>query len=138
MRRRRQTKTSQWFNRITLAERRQWKRIRAHILKNEPLCRPCQDNDRVEVATQVDHIIPISQGGALLDIENLQPICNNCHRGKSANELHSYHYTEQSTKALTKLQEFETGFDDLDIDSYIAAKLDVAKRVQDYKARDVT
>ena len=138
MRTRRQARSSQWFNRITLAQRRQWKRVRERVLRNEPLCRPCQANDRVEVATQVDHIVPISQGGALLDIENLQPICNECHTGKSANELHSYNYTEQTTNTLTKLQEFETGFDDLDIDSYIESKLTVAKRVQDYKARNLT
>jgi hypothetical protein len=36
---------------------------------------------------EVDHIVPISKGGIALGQENLQLLCMECHRIKSANEL---------------------------------------------------
>lgn len=35
---------------------------------------------------EVDHIIPIHQGGEILGIENVQLLCKPCHRKKSADE----------------------------------------------------
>ena len=32
----------------------------------------------------VDHIIPIAEGGALYDLENLQSLCAACHNKKHA------------------------------------------------------
>jgi 5-methylcytosine-specific restriction protein A len=37
------------------------------------------------LATQVDHIVPLSQGGTDVS-ENLQSICDDCHDAKSARE----------------------------------------------------
>lgn len=57
-----------------------WKKARRHQLAIEPLCRKC----KVEWATEVDHIIPRSQGGADLDGDNLQSLCLRCHSEKTA------------------------------------------------------
>jgi len=32
---------------------------------------------------EVDHIIPLHQGGAAVDLDNLQTLCRDCHLAKS-------------------------------------------------------
>lgn len=49
----------------------------------DPLCRECRKYDRLTEATEVDHIIPMSQGGQPLDRNNLQGLCASCHGKKS-------------------------------------------------------
>jgi hypothetical protein len=50
-----------------------WRRIRAMVLADEPLCRECLKKGLVEAAREVDHIIPIKQAPQLrLVHENLQ------------------------------------------------------------------
>lgn len=62
-----------------------WERIRARILKAEPLCRQCRKDGRAVVATTVDHIRPKHKGGGDED-SNLQPLCKPCHKAKTALE----------------------------------------------------
>lgn len=64
---------------------RPWRRLRDAVLAREPLCRTCQAQGRIREATQVDHIIPLAQGGTNA-VSNLAPICADCHKFKTANE----------------------------------------------------
>lgn len=57
-----------------------WRRLSKKLLRIRPFC-PCGDE-----AKQVDHIVPINQGGAMLDTSNLQTLCVSCHAKKTANE----------------------------------------------------
>lgn len=59
-----------------------WKRARLVILARGPLCAACG----IEAATDVDHIVPLRDGGAPFDAENLQPLCRVCHSEKTAHE----------------------------------------------------
>lgn len=59
--------------------------MRAVVLREEPLCRPCQARGRVTAATIADHIKPLSEGGTG-DRENYQGICKPCHVAKTAEE----------------------------------------------------
>jgi 5-methylcytosine-specific restriction protein A len=63
----------------------EWEQRRARILRGEPLCRSCRKAGRAVVATDVDHIRPKHLGGTD-DDANLQPLCNPCHRAKTARE----------------------------------------------------
>ena len=55
------------------------------MLKRDVLCQVCLSNGRTVAGTAVDHIIPKSEGG--LDVfENLQAICTDCHKQKTALE----------------------------------------------------
>ena len=62
-----------------------WARTRARVLREEPLCRPCNEAGRVSAALEVDHIVPRTQGGSS-ERANLQGICRECHRAKTAAE----------------------------------------------------
>lgn len=63
-----------------------WRKLRAVKLKQSPMCEQCERNGRITPAQMVDHIVPINKGGASLDIENLQSLCNACHNRKSAKD----------------------------------------------------
>lgn len=64
---------------------RPWRRLRDSLLAREPLCRTCNARGRVRVATEVDHITPLAEGGTD-DPSNLAPICTPCHKAKTASE----------------------------------------------------
>ena len=57
---------------------RRWRKVRRIQLQREPLCSHCGD-----VAREVDHIVPIADGGARLDLRNLQSLCKSCHSRKT-------------------------------------------------------
>lgn len=60
--------------------------IRKRFLYGEPLCRKCSEHGIVRIATQVDHIVALVIGGSD-DDSNKQPICDECHKVKTANDL---------------------------------------------------
>lgn len=63
-----------------------WHRYRTRYLRREPLCRACLAQGRTTVATEVDHITPVRQGGEFWDPENHQPLCKSCHSRKTQAE----------------------------------------------------
>ena len=64
-----------------------WRRLRRLKLSRNPLCEICLFKEIIEVATEVDHIIPVSQQPELrLVYENLQSACTPCHSKKTREE----------------------------------------------------
>jgi len=63
-----------------------WKKKRKAFRESNPLCVQCDESGRVSATEIVDHIMPISEGGAPLDDGNLQALCRVCHEKKSASE----------------------------------------------------
>lgn len=57
---------------------RRWLRVRARILKRDPICVRCASADRVRESVIVDHIIPLAHGGTD-DESNLRGLCAVCH-----------------------------------------------------------
>lgn len=64
----------------------QWRKLRERIMhRDHGLCVPCKSVGVYTAASEVDHITPKDQGGG--DNEaNLQAICKECHRDKTAVE----------------------------------------------------
>jgi 5-methylcytosine-specific restriction endonuclease McrA len=65
---------------------KEWKALRLAVLRDEPLCRECNNAGSVKLANVVDHIQPVRLGGAMWDQDNLQPLCLSCHQRKSRSE----------------------------------------------------
>ena len=63
-----------------------WRKLRAKVLMERPLCEECLKKGLVVPAQVVDHIVPIVKGGEPLNESNLQPLCHRCHNAKSAND----------------------------------------------------
>lgn len=59
-----------------------WRRVRNRKLNRNPMCEHCERKP----ATDVDHIVPIRNGGARLRMSNLQSLCRPCHATKTARE----------------------------------------------------
>ena len=57
---------------------RQWRAVRMRVLRRDPMCKICG----TKPSTVVDHIIPVSRGGRLLDPLNLQGACWDCNSRK--------------------------------------------------------
>lgn len=58
---------------------RAYRRARAAKLADEPLCRRCLREGRYTAADTVHHRHALSDGGDLLDPDNLVPLCRRCH-----------------------------------------------------------
>lgn len=65
---------------------RKLQRIRQSVLRSNPLCVHCQSAGRVTVATQVDHIVALVNGGTDT-ADNRQPLCDACHERKTRDDL---------------------------------------------------
>ena len=61
-------------------------RRRERVLRLNPLCVICQSKGIVKAAEQVDHIKALTNGG-LDDESNLQGLCLDCHKTKTAQDL---------------------------------------------------
>lgn len=63
-----------------------WRKIRVRILKRDNyLCQPCKRAGKLSPANEVDHVINKERGGTD-DDDNLQSICGDCHKAKTAKE----------------------------------------------------
>lgn len=58
----------------------EWQRIREQYLKDNPFCVVCG-----QPAVEVDHIIPLRQGGTN-EHDNLRPLCKTHHSQRTASE----------------------------------------------------
>jgi len=70
---------------------RRWRfRTRPYILARDPLCRIakiCVElYGQVKKSTQVDHVIPMADGGDPFLDSNLQGVCDDCHAWKTVND----------------------------------------------------
>ena len=64
---------------------RKLQRLRNQLFDKQPLCVLCLLKGRTTVATIRDHVVPLAEGG-LDDETNTQPICEECHELKTAEE----------------------------------------------------
>lgn len=65
---------------------RRWRNYRLAFLRQYPLCVDCEADGRVTLATVVDHIRPMSDGGAPWDPVNHAGRCDHHHQVKRGRE----------------------------------------------------
>jgi 5-methylcytosine-specific restriction protein A len=56
-------------------DRRRWRVLRRKKLSSAPICEECND----ALATDVDHVVPIEDGGDPWAMSNLSSTCKPCH-----------------------------------------------------------
>jgi len=56
-----------------------WKRCRALALRRSPLCPRCLENGFTVAAKDVHHVKDLAEGGAPLDLDNLETLCHEHH-----------------------------------------------------------
>lgn len=61
-------------------------RLRALVLSANPLCVRCEKAGRVTLATEVDHVLALVNGGSN-DMDNMQGLCQACHVDKTIEDL---------------------------------------------------
>lgn len=63
-----------------------WRKVRKQALERDQyLCQECLKHGIATLATDVDHIINKAQGGTD-ELNNLQSLCNPCHKNKTISE----------------------------------------------------
>ena len=67
-----------------------WRRYKKRYITEHPLCINYEECHNV--ATVVDHIISVNQGGDFWDPNNHQPMCKPCHDRKTAKEDGGFGY----------------------------------------------
>lgn len=64
----------------------EWRKLREEVLdRDQGLCQECRRQGRITPGTDVDHIVPKSQGGSDA-MTNLQVLCRDCHKRKTSRE----------------------------------------------------
>ena len=74
---------SRFHSEISGGAYRRWQRVRRQVLRRDKYrCTHCGKASRLEV----DHITPLSRGGARFDLANLRSLCREHHLAKSLQE----------------------------------------------------
>lgn len=64
-----------------------WKRVRGFVIRRDKgLCQHHLNGQVFVAGTECDHIKPLSLGGDPYDPENIQLLCKECHKRKTAKE----------------------------------------------------
>jgi 5-methylcytosine-specific restriction protein A len=59
-----------------------WRRVRPQVLERDGGRCQLRLKGCTAVATEVDHIVPAGEGGALYDLQNLRASCRHCNRSR--------------------------------------------------------
>ena len=62
---------------------RPYRRVRDRVKQDQSLCPLCEAQGLTVAGEEVDHIVPLSRGGAEQDPANLQHLCVPCHNAKT-------------------------------------------------------
>lgn len=79
-----QKQENHWYNVFgrTAEEKKRygstWQKIRNRYIRIHPMCEQCQKEQRIAIAKEVHHIIPLDHGGNH-DEDNLMALCKSCH-----------------------------------------------------------
>ena len=72
---------------------KRWKRLRRAVLRRDGY--RCQACKKLAGRAEIDHVMPVEDGGAEWDMANLQTLCRDCHFKKTASENGARHEANQ-------------------------------------------
>lgn len=72
---------------------KKWETVRLLKLRDAPLCEMCEKNGKLVVATEVHHIVPVSEGGDCYMLDNLMSLCHSCHMKIHVNTRWGYPFS---------------------------------------------
>lgn len=75
-----------WASQYGLYRTKEWRELRELKVHESPICEICVKMHKIVTVHTVDHIIPITKANykeLFLDYENLQSLCEPCHRFKT-------------------------------------------------------
>lgn len=88
---------SNCLNHIAVYNTRTWRELRLVFLAENPLCEICKNQQKLTLAQEVHHKIPIGTGKTIaekkiigFDYNNLQALCIECH--KSIDKIRHYEH----------------------------------------------
>ncbi len=64
-----------------------WSRLRIQVLMDQPYCVGYEGVQCYQPSAEVDHIVPIEDGGEPYDRDNLQGLCKACHSKKTFDDV---------------------------------------------------
>ena len=86
---------------------RAWRALRSMVLaRDKGLCQIRGPRCR-KWATQVDHVLPIADGGAVMDPRNLRAACTSCNSGRAADRTNAM---RRAARYRTAVPDYETRF----------------------------
>lgn len=65
-----------------------WRKFSEWYRRMHPLCERCEAAGRLVIADMVHHRIPLDQGGAELDPDNVESLCWSCHNKAHGSKNH--------------------------------------------------
>jgi 5-methylcytosine-specific restriction protein A len=80
---------------------RQHRKMREQELAEQPLCVYCLAQGLIVAAEEIDHVVPVSRGGATHDPENRVPACRACNQAKKAKLTHRPSVASAAAAAAT-------------------------------------
>lgn len=66
---------------------RKYRRAREFVLDDDPLCSDCRAIGRVRAAEHTHHIVPLAEGGAKHDSNNMVGLCREHHQKRHGGKV---------------------------------------------------
>ena len=89
-----------------------WLRFRKRYLASNPLCVACKEHGVITPATDVDHVIPLRQGGRPLAWRNVRALCHSHHSQRTGRDTGFPRRTEMPVHPVSRPD--DVGRDDSD------------------------
>lgn len=79
-----------------------WAELRAKLIKNRgSKCEKCDKDCSADThELELDHIIALVNGGGMWNTDNLQLLCNQCHKEKTALDIRRARFEKVGQKVL--------------------------------------
>ncbi len=93
--------TNYWNNHVIV---KSWQDLREKVFdRDNNKCVQCDNNNTLDL--QADHIKPIALGGDQWDINNIQTLCDTCHKIKTKQDMKSIAELRRTEKKLSNGQQ---------------------------------